>query len=105
MDWTGVSIFFLIFIYVCVNNRLHLIDTNVQNILINFDLSDASRSKVDRALSEGARIGLAPGGISAMFEEYPKLGRHPNEVCVILNSRKGFIKMALKHNLPVVPIY
>jgi len=84
-----------------VNNRLPLNDTDVQNIIINFDLSDA----FDRALSEGASIGLAPGGISKMFEGYPKLGRHPNEECVILNSRKGFIKMALKHKLPVVPIY
>ena len=84
-----------------MNNRLPLNDTDVQNIIINFDLSDA----FDRALLEGASIGLAPGGISKMFEGYPKLGRHPNEKCVILNSRKGFIKMALKHNLPVVPIY
>jgi len=40
-----------------------------------------------------------------MFEGYPKAGRHPDEECVILNSRKGFIKMALKHKLPVIPIY
>ena len=100
-----MSLFLLLFICVCVNDRLPLIDTDVQNILINFDLSDASRSEVDRALSEGARIGLAPGGISEMFEGYPKSGRLLNEECVILNSRKGFIRMALKHNLPVVPIY
>jgi 2-acylglycerol O-acyltransferase 2 len=40
-----------------------------------------------------------------MFEGYPKEGRHPNEECIILNSRKGFIRMALKHQVPVVPIY
>lgn len=67
--------------------------------------SDASKSEVDRALSQGHRIGLAPGGISEMFEGYPKAGRHPDEECLILQSRKGFIKMALKHQVPVVPIY
>lgn len=66
---------------------------------------DASRSEVDRALSLGHRIGLAPGGISEMFEGYPKKGRHPDEECIILDSRKGFIKMALKHKLPLIPIY
>jgi len=66
---------------------------------------DASKEDVDRALSQGYRIGLAPGGISEMFEGYPKQGRHPNEECIILNSRKGFIKMALKHQVPIIPIY
>jgi hypothetical protein len=33
-------------------------------------------------------MGLAPGGISEMFEGYPKLGRHPNEECVILIHAK-----------------
>lgn len=66
---------------------------------------DASRRDVDRALAQGHRIGLAPGGISEMFEGYPKAGRHPDEECLMLKSRKGFIRMALKHNVPIVPIY
>ena len=66
---------------------------------------DASRSAVDQALAQGDRIGLAPGGISEMFEGYPKAGRHPDEECVMLNSRKGFIRMALKHKVPLIPIY
>ena len=66
---------------------------------------DASRSDVDRALAQGHRIGLAPGGISEMFEGYPKAGRQPNEECIILNSRKGFLKMALKHKVPVIPVF
>jgi 2-acylglycerol O-acyltransferase 2 len=40
-----------------------------------------------------------------MFEGYPKEGRQPHEECIILNSRKGFVKMALKHQVPIVPIY
>lgn len=66
---------------------------------------DASRSNVHRALADGSRIGLAPGGISEMFEGYPKKGRQPNDECVLLASRKGFIRMALEHGVPVIPIY
>lgn len=66
---------------------------------------DASRPSVDRALSEGSRIGLAPGGIAEMFEGYPKPGTHPDEEYVILNSRKGFVRMAVKHGVPIIPIY
>ncbi len=36
---------------------------------------------------------------------YPKAGRHPDDECVILNSRKGFIKMALRHNVPIIPVF
>jgi len=66
---------------------------------------EANKYKVNQALSQGDRIGVCPGGISEMFENYPKPGRHPDEECVILNSRKGFIKMALKHNIPIIPIF
>ena len=40
-----------------------------------------------------------------MFEGYPKIGRSPDEECALLNSRKGFVKLALKHRLPLIPIY
>lgn len=60
---------------------------------------------MDRALSEGARIGLAPGGIAEMFEGYPKAGTYPNEEYVILNPRKGFVRMAVKHGIPLIPVY
>ena len=67
--------------------------------------SDASRPAVDRALAGGSRIGLAPGGIAEMFEGYPKPSAHPNEEYVILKQRKGFVRMAVKHGVPVVPVY
>ena len=65
---------------------------------------DASRSSVDRALSEGHRIGIAPGGISEMFEGYPKPGTLPNEEYAIARH-KGFLKLAMKHGTPVIPVY
>ena len=66
---------------------------------------DASRTEVDRALSEGARIGLAPGGIAEMFEGFPKPKTNPNDEYAILESRKGFVRMAIKHGVPLVPVY
>lgn len=48
-------------------------------------------------------VGLVPGGIAEIFEGYPKYGEHPDEEYTIV--RKGFLKMAIQHNRPVVPIY
>lgn len=65
--------------------------------------SDASRPAVDRALSLGSRIGLAPGGIAEMFEGYPKPNTHPDEEYMIV--RKGIFRMAIKHGVPIIPVY
>jgi 2-acylglycerol O-acyltransferase 2 len=40
-----------------------------------------------------------------MFEGYPKPGTHPDEEYAILRNRKGFIRMAIKHSVPVVPVF
>lgn len=77
----------------------------VKTILSWMHSVDATRSSVDRSLSNGDRIGIAPGGILEMFENYPKKGRKPNEECVLLESRKGFIRMAIKHGVPVIPVF
>jgi len=66
---------------------------------------DASRPAVDSALVQGSPIGLAPGGIAEMFEGYPKPMTHRDDEYAILESRKGFIRMAVKHGVPVVPVY
>mmetsp|Transcript_11648 Transcript_11648/g.18019 ORF Transcript_11648/g.18019 Transcript_11648/m.18019 type:complete len:364 (-) Transcript_11648:2396-3487(-) len=66
---------------------------------------DASRTAVDQALVDGARIGVAPGGIAEMFEGYPKPLTHPDDEYAILRSRKGFVRMAVKHGVPLVPVY
>ena len=65
--------------------------------------SDASRSAVNRALSQGDRIGIVPGGIAEIFEGYPKQGTRPDEEYSIV--RKGFLQLAMQHGVPVVPIY
>lgn len=53
---------------------------------------------MDRALTSGFRIGLAPGGIAEIFQA-PKLDK---EYAII---RKGIFRMAVKHKVPVIPIY
>jgi hypothetical protein len=55
--------------------------------------SDASRTAVDQALTQGKRIALVPGGIAEIFEGYPKPGQLPNEEYAIV--RKGFMRLAL----------
>lgn len=66
-------------------------------------VSDASRSAVDRALGQGDRIGMIPGGIPEIFEGYPKPLTHPDDEYSIVP--KGFLKMALRHQVPIVPVY
>jgi 1-acyl-sn-glycerol-3-phosphate acyltransferase len=46
---------------------------------------------------------LVPGGIAEMFEGYPKHGTNPDGEYVIV--RNGVLKLALKHCVPVVPVY
>lgn len=54
-------------------------------------------------MSRGDRIGIVPGGIAEIFEGYPKHGAGPNEEYSIV--RKGFLRLAVQHGVPVVPIY
>jgi len=69
------------------------------------DAVDASKSSVNSALAAGDSIGLAPGGIAEMFEGYPKVGCEPNDEVALLMKRKGFVKMAIQHGLPIIPCY
>lgn len=72
------------------------------------DSVDAPKSSVHAALTSvnnNSSIGLSPGGIAEMFLAYPKPFTHPNEEYALLSSRKGFIRLALQHNLPIIPIY
>jgi hypothetical protein len=48
---------------------------------------------------------LWPGGIAEMFWGFPRPGCKPNEEYAFLSSRKGFVRMAMKHGVPVVPVY
>lgn len=78
----------------------HILYIKLKHCFVN---SDASRSSVDRALVRGDRIGLIPGGIAEIFEGYPKPGTHPDTEYAIV--RRGFLKMAVQHSVPIVPVY
>jgi Diacylglycerol acyltransferase len=95
----------------------------VSDLLQWVDVIDASRDNVHRALSSTSsslpssssssssesngnfrrRLGLVPGGIAEIFQGYPKPNTHPDEEYAII--RKGFLRMALQHNVAVVPVY
>jgi len=70
----------------------------VRDIIHMVNAVDASKSSVHKALVHGDRIALIPGGIPEMFQGYPKPLTHPDDEYVIIP--KGFIKMALQHNVP-----
>lgn len=40
-----------------------------------------------------------------MYLGYPRAGCLPSEEYALLSSRKGFIRMAMKHGMPIVPVY
>jgi 1-acyl-sn-glycerol-3-phosphate acyltransferase len=64
---------------------------------------DASKDSVERALALGDRIAVIPGGIAEIFEGYPKPNTHPDEEYAIVRS--GFLRLAIKHGIPVIPVY
>lgn len=45
------------------------------------------------------------GGIAEMFWGFPKEGCLPREEYAFIQSRKGFVRMAMKHGVPIVPVY
>jgi hypothetical protein len=60
---------------------------------------DARRSVAEKAIKKGYSILVLPGGEAEQIRTmYQKEG-------VYLKSRKGFIKLAMRNNMPVVPSY
>mmetsp|Transcript_6028 Transcript_6028/g.12060 ORF Transcript_6028/g.12060 Transcript_6028/m.12060 type:complete len:363 (+) Transcript_6028:27-1115(+) len=71
----------------------------------SIDGVDASRASVDAAMGEGQSIAVSPGGIDEMFINYPSEGWSKHEEGAVLANRKGFLRLCLKHSVPVVPIF
>eukprot|EP00536_Pseudo-nitzschia_multiseries_P001738 jgi/Psemu1/181840/e_gw1.22.77.1 len=70
----------------------------VRDVLRWVRACDASRSSVDRALSNGDRLGLAPGGIAEILQD-----PDPEHEYAII--RRGIFRMAVKHQVPIIPVY
>lgn len=60
---------------------------------------DASRPVAERTLKRGGSILVLPGG------EAEQIRTEHGKEKIFLNSRKGFVKLALKHGVPLVPAY
>ena len=60
---------------------------------------DAARYSALRVLESGKSVALVPGGATeALYTD-------PNEDVVYLRKRRGFIKLALQHGAPLVPVF
>jgi hypothetical protein len=63
---------------------------------------DAHKAAVTRCLDQGESLAVAPGGIAEMFWGFPRPGCGPDEEYALLRGRKGFVRLALEHGLPLV---
>uniref|UniRef100_A0A7S1R5E7 Acyltransferase n=1 Tax=Alexandrium catenella TaxID=2925 RepID=A0A7S1R5E7_ALECA len=59
----------------------------------------ADRASISAALRQGSSVCVFPGGISEMV----RTGGACEQL--VLNNRKGVIKLALEHGTPIVPVY
>ena len=62
---------------------------------------DADSTTALKALNENKTIGISTGGVAEVFET----NSDPNTETIVLQSRKGFVKLALKSGADIVPCY
>jgi len=60
---------------------------------------DADFQTMKKTLSDGHSVGLSTGGIAELFETSPV------SETIIINDRKGFVRLALATGSPLVPCY
>lgn len=77
----------------------------IRQVLESIGAVTASRPTVERALKSGDTLGLHPGGIAEMFQGYPSPGFLPHHEAALLKSHKGFVRLALKNGVDLVPVY
>lgn len=73
----------------------------IREITILLGGVDASRSYAERVLKDGYSLSLYPGGSKEIFTTDP----YSPATRLVLQSRRGFIKLALKYGTPLVPVY
>lgn len=91
------------------NNSIHQRRELVATILFKLPLLrelvlwlgciDASKSVVDRALQQGYSIQLYSGG------EREQLHSNSIQPIIVAKKRKGIIRLALKYNIPLIPLF
>ncbi|CAN0010794.1 unnamed protein product, partial [Laminaria digitata] len=60
----------------------------------------ASPGPMDEALRQGQSLSLAPGGIGEMF-----LDGDAGKEFALIKGHKGFVRRAMAHGVPLVPVY
>lgn len=71
----------------------------IRELALAVGCCDASRPVVDRVLCRGLSIGLMLGG------EQEQLLSRRGEHTIFVQKRKGIMKLALRHGVPLVPCY
>lgn len=71
----------------------------LRDLILMFGAVDASAAVASDCLSEGYSLTVLPGG------EHEQLLAKKDHHGVYIKNRKGFCRLAVKHNVPVVPAY
>lgn len=71
----------------------------LRELCLHTNLVNASRESAERCLKAGLSLSVVPGG------EREQLLSEPGKEVLILKKRKGFIRLALKYKIPVIPVY
>jgi 1-acyl-sn-glycerol-3-phosphate acyltransferase len=70
----------------------------VRELMRKIGQMPASMSNAGRALASGRSVLVYPGGSYEVFRPYAERNR------IVFNGRKGFIRLALRAGVPVVPV-
>ncbi|EQC39510.1 hypothetical protein SDRG_02949 [Saprolegnia diclina VS20] len=70
-----------------------------KDLLLALGFVDASYKSLSNVLGCGRSACLVVGGAQEALESHPGTNR------LVLNRRKGFVKLALQHGVPLVPVY
>tara|TARA_B110001452_G_scaffold262538_1_gene262705 strand:- start:1478 stop:2437 length:960 start_codon:yes stop_codon:yes gene_type:complete len=71
----------------------------LRELLLLLGVRDAGRANLQSLLRSGYSVAVCPGGIWEMVNT-----RHDQEQ-IFLQRNLGFIRLAMRHGLPIVPIY
>lgn len=71
----------------------------LRDVLLMAGAVDASAPVASKCLNKGLSLTVLPGG------EQEQLLAERDQHLVFVKSRKGFCKLSIKHNVPVVPMY
>jgi len=85
-------------IYALMDTRMWQAMPVVARLAAHLGAIRATPRMARKALESGASLGIYPGGVKDVFRPYAL--RH--RIC--LNGHTGFIKLALEHKLPIVPM-